>query len=197
MSFSPAAERNKEPILAQLRHWLPARARVLEIASGSGQHAEHFALACPGWSWQPTEADAAALPFIDARCQALRNVHAALRLDVTETPWRVEPRRFDALYSANLLHIAPWPVCRALMQGAARCLESGGLLLIYGPFRVDGVPTAASNEAFDADLKARNPAWGLRLLSRVEHAAAAAGLTLRETVPMPANNLLVAFACPR
>jgi SAM-dependent methyltransferase len=195
VSFSPAAERNKGPILAQLRHWLPARARVLEIASGTGQHAEHFALACPGWSWQPSEADAAALPFIDARCQALGNVEPALRLDVTETPWPVEPRRFDALYSANLLHIAPWPVCRALMQGAARCIEPGGLLLLYGPYRVDGVPTAPSNEAFDADLKSRNPAWGLRRLCDVEREAAAAGLALRQSVPMPANNLLVAFAC--
>lgn len=194
MSFSPAAERNKEPILQALRRLLPERASVLEIASGSGQHAEHFADACVHWAWQPSEVQAEALPEIDARCRPLPNVRPALRLDVTEPHWPLEPAAFDALYCANLLHIAPWPVCPALMAGAARHLRAGGRLLLYGPYRVDGQPTAPSNEAFDADLKARNPAWGLRTLSQVDDAAAVAGLQRKEMLTMPANNLLLVFA---
>ena len=197
MSFSPAADRNKAPILRELQRLLPATACVLEIASGTGQHAEHFAAACSGWTWQPTEADAAYLPDIDARCRSHANVRPAMRLDVLATPWPVDAAAYDAMYCANLLHIAPQPVCPALMRGAARHLRSGGTLLLYGPYRVDGQPTAPSNEAFNADLKARDPAWGLRLLSDVQREAETAGLQLRETVPMPANNLLLAFACTR
>lgn len=195
LAFSPAAERNKGPILQALQGLLRPAAAVLEIASGSGQHAQHFASAQTGWTWQPSEAHAAALPAIDARCRGLANVRPALRLDVCETPWPVEPRSFDAVYCANLLHIAPWAVCPALMQGASRTLRAGGLLLLYGPYRVDGVPTAPSNEAFDADLKARDPAWGLRRLSAVEAQAQATGLALQQVLPMPANNLLLVFAC--
>jgi SAM-dependent methyltransferase len=195
LSFSPAAERNKAPILAALQRLLPRRADVLEIASGTGQHAQHFASAQASWTWQPSEADAAALPSIDARCEQLANVLPALRLDVSMPAWPVAPSTVDAIYCANLLHIAPWRTCPALMSGAARCLRAGGLLLLYGPYRVDGEPIAASNEAFDADLKARNPAWGLRLLSQVEHEAATTGLALQQKVSMPANNLLLVFAC--
>lgn len=191
--FSPAAERNKAPILLQLQRLLGPQARVLEIASGSGQHAEHCAAACSGWTWQPTEHDASALPEIDERCARLANVRPALPLDVTASTWPLGEERFDVLYGANLLHIAPWAVCPALLQGAARHLRPGGLVLLYGPFIVDGVPTASSNETFDADLRARDAAWGLRRVADVEREAASVGLRLRESVPMPANNLLLVF----
>lgn len=201
LPFSPAADRNKEAILQVLRSLLPPQSSVLEIASGTGQHAQHFAGACPGWVWQPTEADASMLPLIDTRCRdlgGLANVRPAAKLDVQQTPWPLgldsaDALRFDAVYCANLLHISPWSTCPALMQGAAVCLRPNGLLLLYGPFRREGVPTAPSNEAFDLDLKARNAEWGLRWLAAVEREAIAAGLRLRDVITMPANNLLVVF----
>jgi SAM-dependent methyltransferase len=192
LPFSAAAERNREPILRELGRLLPASARVLEIASGTGQHAQHFAHACPGWAWQPSEAEPGALGVIDARCRDLGNVRAALRLDVLSSSWPVDIP-FDAVYCANLLHIAPWATCPALMAGAAACLDPQGLLVLYGPYRQEGVPTAPSNEAFDADLRERNPQWGLRTLAAVEREAAAVGLSLRERLAMPANNLLLVF----
>ena len=193
LPFSPAAERNKAPILQVLQPRLPVAVSVLEIASGTGQHAQHFAQACPGWAWQPSELEAAALPAIDARCRGLANVRPALALDVMQLPWPLAAD-IGAIYCANMLHIAPWAVCAALMQGAARHLLTGGRLLLYGPYRQHGVATAPSNQAFDADLKARNPEWGLRDLAAVEREAAAVGLALREVVTMPANNLLLVFA---
>jgi SAM-dependent methyltransferase len=192
LPFSGAADRNKGPILQVLQRLLPATARVLEIASGTGQHARHFAQVQPGWSWQPTDTTDDARLAIDARCAGLTNVRPALRLDVLETAWPAGP--YDAIYCANMLHISPWATCPALMHGAAAHLAPGGLLLLYGPYRVDGVPTAPSNEAFDADLKARNASWGLRALADVEREAAAVGLALQEVVTMPANNLIVVFA---
>ena len=194
LPFSPAAERNKEPILQALRQRLPPAVSVLEIASGTGQHAQHFANACPGWTWQPTDAaNAAALQAIDQRCGGLANVLPALRLDVLTPPWPIERAHYGAVYCANMLHISPWSTCPALMTGAASHLAAGGLLLLYGPFRIDGEPTASSNEAFDADLTARNPQWGLRSLTAVEREAGARGLALQEAVALPANNLLVVF----
>ena len=194
LPFSPAADRNKQPIFDTLRRLLSPSATVLEIASGTGQHAQHFASVCPSWVWQPTDAsDAAALHAIDMRCRGLSNVLPALRLDVLAPPWPVERARYNAVYCANMLHISPWPTCAALMKGAASHLAAGGLLLLYGPFRIDGVATAPSNEAFDADLKARNPEWGLRSLADVKREAAARGLALQEVIALPANNLLVSF----
>lgn len=193
-AHSPAAERNRGPILAELLRLLPARGSALEIAAGTGQHAAHFAAALPGWAWQPTDGDAAALPSIDAWCRGLPNVRAALPLDVQASAWPGVPDRVDLIYAANLLHIAPWAVCAALMQGAARHLAPQGLLVTYGPYLVDGVPTAPGNLAFDADLRARNPAWGLRRLADVEAQARAAGLALRESVALPANNRLLVWA---
>jgi cyclopropane fatty-acyl-phospholipid synthase-like methyltransferase len=189
LPFSAAADRNKAPVLEQLQRLLPPTARVLEIASGTGQHAQHFAQAQPGWVWQPTDTTDDARHAIDARCAGLSNVQPAVRLDVLEAAWPSGP--YDAIYCANMLHISPWATCPALMRGAAAHLAPGGLLLLYGPYRVDGTPTAPSNEAFDADLKARNPAWGLRALSDVEREAASVGLVLQEVVTMPANNLLL------
>ena len=194
LPFSPAAERNRQPILEVLERLLPARARVLEVASGTGQHAQHCAASRPGWTWWPTDAEPARLAVIDARCAALPNVRPARCLDVLATPWPLpDAERFDAVFCANLLHIAPWAVCAALMRGAAAWLAPDGLLAVYGPFRVDGVPTAPSNEAFDAELRARDARWGLRDLADVAEEGRTGGLALRESVPMPANNRVLVF----
>ena len=189
--LSSAAERNRAPILAALERVLPARGVALEIASGTGQHAAHFARALPGWDWQPSDADPAALASIDAWCAGVANVRPALRLDVLEASWPGAPDRVDAIFCANMLHISPWSTCAALMRGAARRLAPDGVLVLYGPYVVDGEPTAASNLAFDADLRARNGEWGLRRLADVTREAEAAGLRLRERDAMPANNLLL------
>jgi hypothetical protein len=191
---SAPAERNRAPILAVLERLLPASGVALEIASGTGQHAAHFAAALPGWQWQPSDGDATALASIDAWCAGHANVRPALALDVVRTPWPGVPERVDLIFCANMLHISPWPTCAALMQGAARHLARDGVLVVYGPFVVDGTPTAASNVAFDADLRARDPQWGLRRLADVVDVAEAAGLRLRERETMPANNQLLVFA---
>ncbi len=191
LPFSPAAERNAGPILDVLQRVLPARATVLEVASGTGQHAAHFAAAQPGWTWQPTEADALALPAIAARCAAGANIRAPLVLDVLAPHWPVAPGGFDAVYCANLIHIAPWPTCAALMAGAAQALMPAGVLVLYGPYLVDGEATAPGNRAFDADLRSRHPAWGLRRLADVVAEAQRAGLALEQRFDMPANNLML------
>lgn len=191
---SPAAERNAAPILAELQRLLPPRGLLLEVASGTGQHAAHCSAGLPGWQWQPSEADADALPSIRAWCQGLPRVLPPLQLDVLQPQWPGVPAQVDAIYCANLIHIAPWACCTALMQGAARHLAPQGLLLTYGPYLEDAVPTAPGNRAFDADLRARNPAWGLRRREDVQAEAARAGLRLRERVAMPANNLLLVWA---
>jgi hypothetical protein len=191
---SPAAERNGPPILAALQRLLPATGVLLEIASGTGQHAAFFSAGLPGWQWQPSDVDAAALPSIAAWCEGLDRVRPPIVLDVLATTWPGVPAELDAIYCANMIHIAPWACTAALMQGAARHLAADGLLITYGPYLVDGEATAASNIAFDADLRARNPAWGLRRLSNVQAQAAAAGLYLRDNLAMPANNRLLAWA---
>ncbi len=192
--YSAAAERNRGPILAELQRLLPARGHALEIAAGTGQHAAHFAASLPGWRWQPSDADAQALPSQAAWCAGLPNVLPALHLDVMATPWPGVPQQLDLIFSANLLHISPWATCTALMQGAARHLAPTGVLLTYGPYVVSGEATAPSNEAFDTDLRERNPQWGLRKLADVAAQAGSAGLHLRERIDMPANNLLLVWA---
>lgn len=192
LPHSPAAERNAPHILQALAQWLPAQTRVLEVASGTGQHARHFAEAMPGWDWLPTEAGTAPLAAMAQRFAGLPGVRAPQVLDVL-APWPVPAASFDAVYVANLLHIAPWAVTPAFMQGAARALRAGGVLVVYGPFIVEGEPLAPSNTAFDADLRARNPLWGLRALHEVQAEARAAGLKLLERRVMPANNLLLRF----
>lgn len=194
---SAAAERNRAPILRELQRLLPARGgQLLEIASGTGQHAAHCAPALAGWTWQPSDADDDARASIAAWCAGLATVRPPLALDVCNAVWPGVPPTVDAILCANLLHIAPWAVTLALMHGAARHLVPGGLLLVYGPFLVAGEAPAASNLAFDADLRARDPAWGLRELHAVVHSAQSCGLVLRERVAMPANNLLLVFALP-
>jgi hypothetical protein len=190
---SPAAERNREPIAAELRRLLPAQGLALEIASGTGQHAAFFATALPGWRWQPSDGDARSLASISAWCGGLANVLPPLQLDVLADTWPGVPASVDALFCANLLHISPWATCPALMRGAARHLTPRGLLLLYGPYVIDGVATAASNLAFDADLRGRDAAWGLRHLNDVTAQAALVGLHLRERTAMPANNQLLVF----
>lgn len=190
---SPAAERNREPIAAQLQRLLPPRGLLLEVASGTGQHAAFCSAALPGWAWQPTDFEAASLPSINAWCSGLPQVRAALQLDVLQPSWAGVPTPVDAVFCANMIHIAPWACCAGLMNGAARHLGPAGLLVTYGPYLEGDVPTAPGNLAFDADLRNRNPAWGLRRREDVEAVAAQAGLRLLERVPMPANNLLLAW----
>ena len=193
MTCSPAAERNKAPILDVLARVLPGPAAVLEIASGTGQHAAHFAAARSDWDWQPSDADPRALASIAARTGGLANVRPPRMLDVLAARWPASLGPFDAVYCANMLHIAEWQTCAALMSGAARHLRPGGALVLYGPYVVDGEPTAPGNVAFDADLRQRNPAWGLRRLGEVVVEAERAGLTFERRFDMPANNLMLVF----
>lgn len=192
---APATHRNREPIRRVLARWLTGPARVLEIASGSGQHAVHLASALPALDWQPTEVEPENLASIAAWTAEVgaANVRAPVRLDATALPWPIAERSFDAVFNANMIHIAPWAVAEGLFAGAAHVLRSGGLLFLYGPFKRDGAHTAPSNEAFDADLRRRDPSWGVRDLERVVATAEREGLVLVETNEMPANNLLLVF----
>ena len=188
---SHSVERNRDPILTALRALLPPTGLVLEIASGSGEHAAHFAAALPGLTFQPSDPDPEARASIDAWCGALPNVRPALDLDTEAPEWPIA--RADAVLCVNMIHIAPWAAAQGLVAGAGRVLRPGGLLALYGPFLQDGVPTAPSNVAFDAGLRARDPAWGIRRLKAVATLAASAGFGLPAVTAMPANNLLVAF----
>ena len=193
--FSPAADRNKQPILTVLRHVLPDAGNALEIASGTGQHVAWFAAGLPRWTWQPTDVQTAALDSIATRVaqHGLQNVLPPLRLDVMAPRWLLEDARFDAIVCANMLHIAPWATCAALMQGSARHLAAGGALITYGPYLEDGVPTSEGNLAFDQSLRAQDAAWGLRRREDVEREAVRAGLRLAARHAMPANNLLLVW----
>lgn len=197
--FSPASERNQAPILSVLSQWLPTSGQALEIASGTGQHAAHFGAALPGWRWQPTDLTDdlfGAIPLWAERAGA-NNVMPPRRLDVLDTSWPSETplfeTPFDLVYCANMLHIAPWACTPALMQGAARHLAPSGMLVIYGPFIEDEVITAPSNVDFDADLRRRNPTWGIRRRAEVEREADLAGLAMTSRHELPANNLLLMF----
>ena len=191
---SPAADRNKEAILAQLRSILGERGTALEIASGTGQHTVWFAAALPGWTWQPTEFDPEMLPAIAERItqSGVSNALPPLRLDVTESRWPLT-RKYDAIFCANMLHIAPWGACAGLMAGAARHLAPGGMLVTYGPYFENDVPTAPGNLAFDDSLRARDLSWGIRQLDDVVAEAGRNGLALAQRHAMPANNLLLVF----
>ena len=191
---SPSTARNREPILDVLKRVLPADGKVLEIASGSGEHAVFVAAAMPGLDWRPSDPDPAARASIAAwiAVAALANVRAPLDIDVGKDDWGVGGG-FDAIVSINMIHISPWASGLGLLTGAARLLKSGGVLYLYGPFMRDGAHTAPSNEAFDASLKSRDPSWGVRDLADVKREARARGLTPREVVEMPANNLSVIF----
>jgi len=190
---APATERNREPLLAVLREVLPTSGTLLEIASGTGQHAAFFARAFPGLAWQPTDMGPTELESIEAwRAEAaLPNLRPALRLDVRDERWPVEAA--DAVLCVNMIHIAPWEACQGLMRGAARVLSPGGCLVLYGPYFVEGRPTAPSNIAFDESLRARDPAWGVRELGTVTAEALHSGLERERVVDMPSNNLTVVF----
>jgi SAM-dependent methyltransferase len=194
--FSPSAERNKQPILDVLQAILPAQGAALEIASGTGQHVEWFATHLPQWTWQPSDLQRGALYNIEVRAAeaGLDNVLEPLLLDVQKEPWFAEARSFDLIYCANMLHIAPWQACTALMQGCARHLAPDGLLVTYGPYFEQGVDATPGNVEFDQSLRAHDPAWGIRLLQDVDQEANKAGLHLRDIHRMPANNLLLVFA---
>jgi SAM-dependent methyltransferase len=199
-TFSAPADRNKQPILDILQRVLPQSGTALEIASGTGQHITWFAAAMPGWQWQPTDADDAALPAITEWIAhaGVTNVRAPCRLDVMAPQWTAQgapfTETFDAIYCANMLHISPWETCAALMRGCSRHLAPAGVLVLYGPYLEDDVPTAPGNAAFDESLRARNPTWGIRRLEDVQLEAGRAGLALRERHAMPANNLLLVLA---
>jgi hypothetical protein len=190
---SPSADRNKEPILAAIRPRLPASGVVVEIASGTGQHIVHFAREVPGLTWQPTDADnelrAAAGERI--RMAGLSNVRAPLPLDVLASDWPAIAA--SAMVCINMLHVAPWAATEGLMKGAARLLQPGAPLFLYGAYKRGGRHTVPSNEAFDAGLRERNPEWGVRDLDDVERCAQQHGLALVDVVEMPANNLTVVF----
>lgn len=187
-----ATLRNRDPILAVLRRWLPATGAVLEIASGSGEHAAFMAPYFPTLTWQPSDAEPCALESIAAWREDIRapNLLAPLRLDVRQD-WPVA--RADAIFCANMVHIAPWDCAVALVEGAGRVLSPGGVLILYGPFRLAGRHTAASNEAFDLDLRARDPRWGVRDLEAIGKLAQSAGLDHLDSIAMPANNLSVVW----
>lgn len=189
----PSADRNKEPILAVLRRVLPPGGGVLEVASGTGQHILHFAQALPRLAWQPSDPEVIHRAAIQERIDAIKlaNLAPPLVLDVLDRPWPVG--RVDAIICINMIHIAPWPAALALLQEAGKLLPAGGVLYLYGPYRRKGHITAPSNDAFDEDLRRRNPEWGVRNLEDVAEHAREHGLLLDEVVAMPANNLSVIF----
>ena len=191
---APAAARNREPIFHVLREWLPQPGRVLEVASGTGEHAVWFSGAMPGITWQPTDRDAEALASIAAWRDGagLANLLPPVLLDAS-APETWSAARVDAVVSINMIHIAPWSATLGLMAGAGRVLAPGGLVFLYGPFTEGGAHTAPSNLAFDASLRERDPAWGVRDLDAVAAVAAEHGLALAARVAMPANNLSLVF----
>ena len=190
--FSPACERNREPILAVLRAHLADRRRILEIGSGTGQHAVHFAAAMPWLTWQCSDL-AGHLPGIQAWLAdaALPNTPAPIELDVARGPW--PPERFDAIFSANTLHIMGWSEVEACFAGLPDVLDGGASVVVYGPFNYGGTYTSASNREFDAWLQARDPKSGIRDFEQVDALARGIGLRLVEDAAMPANNRCLAW----
>lgn len=186
---SPAAVRNREPILEVLREVLPPHGTVLEVASGSGEHAVYFARHLPGLIWQPSDPSPRALASIAAwrRAEPLDNLREPVALDVMRRPWPLD--RFEALVCINMLHISPWQATQALLCEAGLRLAHNGVLYLYGPFKRDGRHTAPSNAAFDADLRGRDARWGIRDLGAVAALGETHGLTLERIVEMPANNV--------
>ena len=188
-----APERNKQPILEVLRRVLPLRGTLLEIASGTGQHIVYFARELPELAFLPSDVEPANLSSISAFVEeaALPNLRAPRELDVRASDWGVG--QVDAIFNANLIHITPWDCAEGLVRGAARHLLPGGVLVLYGPYRLHGAHTAESNAAFDADLRSRDPRFGVRDAEAVIDLAASVGLEFLERVPMPANNQTLVF----
>lgn len=190
---APATERNREPIAAILRTVLPSAGSVLEIASGTGEHAIFFARTFPGLDWIPSDADPAAIASIRAWVETARlpNLRPPLRIDAAAPDWPID--RADALLCINMVHISPWEATEGLMAYAGRLLPPGAPLVLYGPYLQEGTETAPSNLAFDESLKARDGRWGLRRIEDVVALAEGQGLRLAAIHPMPANNLTVLF----
>jgi len=190
---SPSAERNREPIAAVLADWLPERGLVLEVASGTGEHAVYFARRFADLDWQPSDPDPAALTSIEAwrADSGLANLREPVILDATAATWPVTSA--EAVLNINMVHISPWAAALGLLDGAARVLPAGGPLILYGPWIVHGIPTAPSNLAFDADLERRNSAWGLRKVEDFALEAEKRGLLLDDQRAMPANNRMLRF----
>jgi SAM-dependent methyltransferase len=195
---APHVARNVEPIAEVLRGVLPEGGLVLEIASGTGEHALYLAHAFPGVTWQPSDPDPVALASIAAWREAAEapnlqapNLQAPVQLDAAAEHWPIAAA--DAILCINMVHISPWSATEGLMRGGGQLLPSGAPLILYGPYRRAGIPTAPSNEAFDASLQARNPQWGLRNLEAVQAEADRNGLSFERLVEMPANNLTLVF----
>jgi len=194
--FATAVDRNTEPIIGVLSRVVPATGRVLEIASGTGQHIVAFAAAFPAIDWQPSDPNAEARDSIgawiaDAGCT---NVAPPLDIDVTRPGWAAAAAGpYDLLICINMIHIAPWAACLGLMEGAGTLLAPQGALYLYGPYRRDGAHTAPSNQAFDQSLRNRHPDWGVRDMAEVAAAAAPHGLEWEGTVAMPVNNFSLLF----
>jgi cyclopropane fatty-acyl-phospholipid synthase-like methyltransferase len=189
---APATARNRGPILEVLRRALPERAYVLEISSGTGEHAAFFSRELPGLTWQPSDISPESLNSIEAwRSEGSEGLLSPILLDATSDPWPVKSAQ--SVVSINMIHIAPWEACEGLMRGAGRILTEAGLLLLYGPFRIDGRHTAPSNESFDRWLRESNTAWGVRDFRDVRAEAERAGLRFEERVAMPANNFSLIF----
>lgn len=176
-----------------LADWLPASGLVLEVASGAGEHAAYFAAHFRQLDWQPSDPDPAAINSIEAwRIDSgLPNLLEPAILDATAATWPVESA--DALLNINMVHISPWQAALGLIEGAARILPAGGPLILYGPWLVEGVETALSNVAFDADLRARDPRWGLRNVEDFAEEAEKRGLFFEDQREMPANNRMLLF----
>jgi len=188
---APAALRNREPIAEVLADWLPQRGLVLEVASGTGEHASYFARRFPLLDWQPSDTHPDALASIRSwQAEGPANLHAPIEVDATSADWPI--KRADAVFNSNMAHISPWVASLGLIAGAARIVPTGGKLILYGPWLKDGIDPAPSNLAFDADLKRRDPEWGLRRVEAFEHAASE-HFDLTEVRAMPANNLMLLF----
>ena len=194
--FSPSAARNSGPIREILERVLPKSGTTLEIGSGTGEHVVCFARALPGLLWHPSDPDPASRASIAAwiAAEGLANVRAPVAIDTRQAIWGVEDDApFGAMISLNMIHIAPWQAAVGLLAGAGRHLRPDGILYLYGPFMRSGAHTSPSNAAFDADLKRRNPSWGVRDIDDLVREAVPHGLELREIVEMPANNLSLVF----
>ena len=187
----PAPERNKGPILEVLRQVLPERGTLLEIASGSGQHVAHFAAAFPQLRFVPSDVDPDNLASIRAYAAESANVAEPRVIDVRSSDWAVGC--VEAIFCANMIHIAPWPCTLGLLDGVSRNLEKAGVFVLYGPFTFEGQHVSPSNLEFDASLRARDPSWGVRDAREIEELARARGLTLETTVALPANNHCFVF----
>jgi SAM-dependent methyltransferase len=190
---APATSRNRDAILAVFRDLFAGETRVLELASGTGEHAVWFSQNLPHVTWQPSDVDPEAVISIDAYREEARlpNLRAPIQLDSMSEDWGAQNP--DAIVCINMIHIAPWTACEGLLRGAGRLLAPGGVLYLYGPYRFGGRYTAPSNEAFDASLRQRNPAWGVRDLDQITQLAASNGLAREAVIPMPANNHSVVF----